>query len=103
MVRIPLLLSPCFPALTTTLRWFSLLSFVNFRFVILGLDADYEWFIAGNPRRQSLWVLSRRPHMSPELWAQALRIASRCDKTHSRIFLAVPSHPHLSAHALRCA
>jgi hypothetical protein len=69
---------PCIVrALSFTRRWFSLLSFVNFRFVIIGLDTDYEWFIAGNPRRQSLWVLSRRPQMSPELWSQALKIASR--------------------------
>ena len=55
--------------------WFSPMSFVQFRWVIIGLDSEYQWCVAGNPRRQNLWVMSRTPNMSPELWNHVLKIA----------------------------
>jgi apolipoprotein D and lipocalin family protein len=54
------------------------MSFIRFRFVVIGLDPDYQWCVAGNPRRKSLWVLSRKPVMSQEVWDLATQIASRC-------------------------
>jgi apolipoprotein D and lipocalin family protein len=53
------------------------MTFIRFRFVIIGLDPDYQWCVAGNPRRQSLWVLSRKPAISREVWDLATHIASR--------------------------
>jgi hypothetical protein len=58
------------------------MSFIRFRFVVIGLDPDYQWCVAGNPRRKSFWVLSRKPELSKEVWDLATQIASRCARAH---------------------
>jgi apolipoprotein D and lipocalin family protein len=35
---------------------------------ILDLDADYQWSIVGEPTRKHLWILSRQPEMSEDLY-----------------------------------
>ena len=42
---------------------------------VLGLDPDYRWAVAGEPRRRYLWILSRTPRMAPEDLARATAIA----------------------------
>ena len=39
---------------------------------IIGLDADYQWAIVGTPKRDYLWILSRQPHVSDELYQNLL-------------------------------
>lgn len=36
---------------------------------IIGLDPDYEWAVVGEPRRRFLWILSRTPAVSEDVYA----------------------------------
>lgn len=36
---------------------------------IIGLDPDYQWAVVGEPRRLFLWILSRTPTMSEDVYA----------------------------------
>ena len=42
---------------------------------IIGLGPDYTWSVVGAPGRDSLWILSRTPHLSNLAYEQALEIA----------------------------
>jgi apolipoprotein D and lipocalin family protein len=42
---------------------------------IIGLDQEYRWLVVGSPDRQNLWVLSRSPHMNPEVYQSLLELA----------------------------
>lgn len=42
---------------------------------VLGLDPEYRWAVVGDPRREYLWVLARRPALSAEDQARAVGIA----------------------------
>ena len=45
---------------------------------ILDLDPNYRWAVIGEPRRDYLWILSRDPHMPPDLYRQIVdRIAKQ--------------------------
>jgi apolipoprotein D and lipocalin family protein len=35
---------------------------------IIALDDNYQWAVVSEPRRQHLWILSRRPEMDPHLY-----------------------------------
>ncbi|MFO7607435.1 MAG: lipocalin family protein [Desulfurivibrionaceae bacterium] len=37
---------------------------------IIGLGDDYQYAVVGHPDRKYLWILSRRPDMSAELYSQ---------------------------------
>ncbi|WP_243039317.1 lipocalin family protein [Dyella sedimenti] len=37
---------------------------------IIELDSEYHWAVVGSPNRKCLWVLSRTPSMSPELFGR---------------------------------
>jgi apolipoprotein D and lipocalin family protein len=39
---------------------------------VLGLGEDYEWALIGEPSRKYLWILSRSPHMDPDVYAGIL-------------------------------
>ncbi len=41
---------------------------------IIGLGKNYEYAIVGEPSRKYLWILSRTPQMSRELYEEALQI-----------------------------
>ncbi len=43
---------------------------------VIGLDPQYRWAVVGAPDRDYLWILSRRPDMSPGDYAQAIGIAA---------------------------
>lgn len=34
---------------------------------VIDLDPEYHWAAVGEPSRKYLWILSRQPHMDPEL------------------------------------
>jgi len=44
---------------------------------VLGLHPDYRWALVGSPSRQSLWLLSRTPHLEEAEMQRALEIARR--------------------------
>lgn len=35
---------------------------------IVGLDADYQWVLVSDSKREALWILSRTPGMDPALY-----------------------------------
>lgn len=39
---------------------------------IIALDPDYRYAVVSEPKRKYLWILSRTPHLAPELRARAL-------------------------------
>jgi len=39
---------------------------------IIGLGANYEYAVVGNPKRNYLWILSRTPHMDPAVYDRIL-------------------------------
>ncbi len=41
---------------------------------IIGLGKDYEYAIVGEPSRKYLWILSRTPQMSPQLYEETLQV-----------------------------
>jgi apolipoprotein D and lipocalin family protein len=55
--------------------WLSWLPFVWADYWIIELDVDYQWAVVGSPSKKYLWVLSRTPSMSPELF-ERLRLRS---------------------------
>lgn len=44
-------------------------------YYIIGLADDYSWALVGHPSRQYLWILSRRPVMSPSRYRQIVDLA----------------------------
>ncbi len=52
---------------------------------IIGLGKNYEYAIVGEPSRKYLWILSRTPEMSPELYEEALRIVREKGYDASRL------------------
>jgi apolipoprotein D and lipocalin family protein len=42
---------------------------------VIGLDPDYRWAVVGEPGRDYLWVLARRPGLAPAEWEAALAAA----------------------------
>jgi apolipoprotein D and lipocalin family protein len=44
------------------------LPFVWGNYWIIDLDFDYQWAVVGEPSRKFLWILSRQPVMSAELY-----------------------------------
>lgn len=65
---------------------------VNGDYWILALDKEnYTYAMVGEPRRNNLWVLARKPEMSDELYSELLGIAekqgydvSKVKKTHHK-------------------
>ena len=51
------------------------LPFVWGNYWIVDLDFDYQWAIVGEPSRKSMWILSRQPVISDDLYARLCRAA----------------------------
>ncbi len=52
---------------------------------VLGLDENYEWAVVGSPDRDYLWILSRTPELPPEVYAEAIGIATEQNFEVSRL------------------
>lgn len=52
-------------------EWLSFIPLVWGDYWIIDLDADYQWVVVSEPRREYLWILSRTPQMPPATY-QAL-------------------------------
>lgn len=50
--------------------WLAWLPMVWANYWVIDLDPDYQWAIVGGPSRKYLWILSRTPTMTPELFAR---------------------------------
>lgn len=62
---------------------------VNGDYWIMLLDPDYRWALVGQPSRKYLWVLSRTPQLSEEVYSEILShaekegyVVSQLHKTH---------------------
>lgn len=42
---------------------------------IVDLDPDYQWALVGSPKRDQLWVISRKPALDPAVYDQILNRA----------------------------
>lgn len=52
---------------------------------IIDLDPDYEWAVVGEPTRSVLWILSRTPTMSDDLYADITSRLPAQDYSESRL------------------
>ncbi|MCE2781396.1 lipocalin family protein [Limnohabitans sp.] len=52
-------------------KWLSFIPMVWGDYWIIDLDADYQWVVVSEPKREYLWILSRTPQM-PAATYQAL-------------------------------
>lgn len=44
-------------------------------YYVIGLADDYSWALVGHPSREYLWILSRRPFMSPPRYQKIVDLA----------------------------
>jgi len=44
---------------------------------VIGLDHDYRWALVGDPDRDYLWILSREPRISDDLYREITAIAGK--------------------------
>ncbi len=58
---------------------------------VVDLDPDYQWAIVGAPDRDSLWFLSRTPHVAPEVYDDLLARAEDAGFDTTR--LRIPEQP----------
>ena len=42
-------------------------------YYVMELDKEYQWAIIGSSSQKYLWILSRQPHITPELYADLLK------------------------------
>lgn len=72
------------------LRW---LPFTKGDYWILRIDADYQHVLVGGPSKKYLWILSRTPHMSEELYQSYLKTAKKQGYDVSKLI----KNPHYTA------
>jgi apolipoprotein D and lipocalin family protein len=53
----------------------SFLPFVWGDYWVLGLGAEYDWVVVGDPGREYLWILSRTPRLDEAVYQRAVTIA----------------------------
>lgn len=46
------------------------------RYWVIALDPNYQWAMVGHPSRRYLWILSRQPTLSTEIYERLLRQAA---------------------------
>lgn len=54
-------------------------------YYVIGLAHDYSWALVGHPSREYLWILSRRPFMSPPRYQKIVDLAVAQGYDASRI------------------
>lgn len=42
---------------------------------VIALDRDYQWAMVAGPSRKYLWILSREPHLAPDIYERLVRQA----------------------------
>jgi apolipoprotein D and lipocalin family protein len=58
---------------------------------IIDLDEDYQWAVVSDPKRKSLWILSRTRQMAPEILTPLL--ASLVERGYDMDRLKFTEHP----------
>lgn len=53
--------------------WLSALPFVWGDYWIIDLDPGYQWVAISEPEKEYLWILSRQPHISPDVYQALLQ------------------------------
>ena len=71
------------------------------KYWVLATDPNFEWALVGSPNHKSLWILSRKPEIAPELYqqlqttaaAQGFPVAKLVPVSHpkDRVTIASPS------------
>lgn len=70
--------------------WLSWLPLVWADYWVVDLDADYQWAVVGGPSRKYLWVLSRSPSMSRQLFDQIKERARQRGYPVDHLVMAAP-------------
>lgn len=53
-------------------KWLRWLPFGKGNYWVVDLDADYQWVAVSEPKREYLWILSRKPELSRETYERIL-------------------------------
>ena len=60
---------------------------------IIALDPEYRWAIVGDPSRDYLWILSRQPQISEELYRDLVSRAAAQHFDVARLVRTKATHP----------
>jgi len=58
---------------------------------VIGLGKEYEYTVVASPNRKYLWVLSRTPTMSDDLYADIMKEVERQGFDLSKVFREIPT------------
>ena len=70
--------------------WLSWVPAVWADYWVVALDPDYQWALVGGPSRKYLWVLSRTPSMSKQVFDRIRAIATQLGYPTERLIMAAP-------------
>lgn len=70
--------------------WLSWLPWVWADYWVVELDPDYQWAVAGSPTLKYMWVLSRTPSLSGDLFRQLVSHAKQRGYPVDRLVMAAP-------------
>lgn len=71
-------------------RWLSWLPWVWADYWIIDLDKDYQWAVVGSPSRKYLWILSRTPVLSGDLFRELTQRAMRRGYAVEKLVMTSP-------------
>ena len=72
--------------------WLSWLPLVWSDYWVVELDPDYRWAVVGGPSRKYMWVLSRSPSMSADLFHEITSHARQRGYPVDKLVIASPLH-----------
>jgi len=58
---------------------------------VIGLGKEYEYTVVASPNRKYLWILSRTPSMSDDLYADIMKEVERQGFDISKVFREIPT------------
>ena len=70
--------------------WLSWVPAVWADYWVVALDPDYQWALVGGPSRKYLWVLSRTPSMSKQVFDRIRAQATQYGYPTERLIMAAP-------------
>ncbi len=71
-------------------NWLSWIPAVWADYWVVELDPDYHWVVVGGPSRKYMWVLSRKPSMSRDLFEQIKARAKQRQYPVNKLVMAAP-------------
>jgi apolipoprotein D and lipocalin family protein len=71
-------------------KWLRFLNIGLANYWIIDLDVDYRWVVVSEPSRKFMWILSREPQMSQDVYEGILKRAQEQDLDVSKLIASRP-------------